>query len=93
VGRLLLGSTATMFTKTKHAEFVMTLRQIQDDWVETALRSPTLIYDDSHDPELQHFLAPIADFDFRVLRVIAKRATIPPLVITAFFDRTLKGKL
>ena len=86
-------STAAMFTKTKHAAFVLTLRQIQDDWIETVLQSPMLIYDDSHDPELQHFLAPIADFDWRVLRVITKRATIPPLVITAFFDRALKGKL
>lgn len=86
-------STAAMFTKTKHAAFVLKLRQIQDDWIETVLRSPMLIYDDSHDPELQHFLAPIADFDCRVLRVITKRATIPPLVITAFFDRALKGKL
>lgn len=82
-----------MFTKTKHAAFVMALRQIQDDWIESVLRSPIQNHDDLHDPELQHFLAPIADFDRRVLRVITKRATIPPLVITAFFDRTLKGKL
>jgi hypothetical protein len=89
----MVGLTAAMFTKTKHAAFVMSLRQIQDDWIETVLRSPIRIDEDSHDPELQHFLAPIADFDFRVLRVVTKRAIIPPLVITAFFDRTLKGKL
>lgn len=88
-----MGSTAAMFIKTRHAAFVMTLRQIQDEWIESVLRSPIRIHDDSHDPELQHFLAPIADFDFRVLRVITKRATIPPVVITAFFDRALKGTL
>lgn len=85
-------STAAMFIKTKHAAFVIALRQIQDEWVESTLNAPVWVSDDPGDPELQHFLAPIEDFDSRVLRVIAKRDTIPTLVITAFFDRTMKGK-
>jgi len=86
-------STAEMFTKTKHAAYVMTLRKIQDGWVESVLTTPFRVDDDLCDPGLQHFLAPIADCERRVLQVIVKRATMPPLVITAFFDRTLKGKL
>lgn len=87
------GYTCRMFTKTKHAEVVMAARGIKDEWITYALKNPAKTHDDPNDPALQHHLAPIAGFDFRVLRVVTKRGTIPSLVITAYFDRTVKGKL
>ncbi len=54
---------------------------------------PSKTHPDPEDPALEHHLAPISAFGFRVLRVVYKRGTVPPLVITAFFDRAMKGKL
>ncbi len=55
--------------------------------------NPARTHVDPDDLALQNYLAPIAAFDFRVLRVVMKRGTIPSLVITTYFDRTMKGKL
>lgn len=71
----------------------MVSRGIDDSCVDHVLMHPRMIQDDPQDPELQHFLAPIAECEHRVLRVVAKRDTIPVLVITAFFDRTMRGKI
>lgn len=89
----LAGFTAQMFMTTKHAAHVMASRGIKDDWVEYVLTHPQLVQGDPSDSDLQHFLASIVDYENRVLRVVAKRDTIPVVVITAFFDRTMKGKL
>ena len=63
------------------------------DWVETALNNPLLVQPDADDAELEHRLAVITNNGHRVLRVVVKRNTQPALVITAYFDRKMKGKL
>lgn len=40
-----------------------------------------------------HALRSIEEFSYRVLRVIFNQARTPPHVVTAFFDRAMKGKL
>lgn len=57
------------------------------------LVDPALVLPDAVDAELEHRLAIIADYDNRVLRVIVRRNTDPTMLITAYFDRTMKGKL
>ncbi len=42
---------------------------------------------------LIHALRAIPEFGDRVLRVIYNRTRQPPHVVTAFFDRGMKGKL
>jgi hypothetical protein len=36
---------------------------------------------------------PLADFGYRVLRVIFNTSKTPRHVVTVYFDRTMKGKL
>lgn len=48
---------------------------------------------DPDDPDLMHALRSIEEFSYRVLRVIFNQARTPPHVVTAFFDRAMKGKL
>jgi hypothetical protein len=57
------------------------------------LGNPSLVHPDVADAELEHYLAVVAEQGNRVLRVIIKRGTMPPRVITAYFDRKMKGKL
>ena len=82
-----------MFDTTKHAAAVIAARGIKAEWIVYALQSPSKTHPDLEDNALEHRLAPIAAFEFRVLRVVFKKGTVPPLVITAYFDRTMKGKL
>lgn len=82
-----------MFDTTKHAAAVIAARKIKPEWIEAALTRPAKVLPDAADAELEHCLAVIADYGDRVLRVVVKRNTQPALVITAFFDRTMKGKL
>ena len=82
-----------MFDVTRHAAVVIAARDIKADWIEYTLLNAAQSHQDTDDPTLEHRLAPIAAYGFRVLRVIFKRNAVPPLVITAYFDRTMKGKL
>ena len=82
-----------MFKATKHAAQVIAAREIPDEWIAHVLQHPARVEADNSDSELMHHLATIPAFEFRVLRVIYKKGSIPPLVITAFFDRSMKGKL
>jgi hypothetical protein len=81
------------FAATQHAAEVIAERGIRRQWIVTALHDPRVRCPDAADPELEHCLAIIEENGSRVLRVIFKRNTSPPLVITAFFDRKMKGKL
>ena len=39
------------------------------------------------DPNLEHRLAPVAEFGNLVLRVVVNGTVNPPRVVTAYFDR------
>jgi hypothetical protein len=45
------------------------------------------------DSDLEHRLGKIDEFEGRVLRVIVNPQLEPIRVITAFFDRAMRGKL
>lgn len=59
-------------------------------WLERVLEQPQQVEPDLIDPELEHRLGRIDEYEGRVLRVIVKTGT--PL-ITAYFDRTTRSKL
>lgn len=81
------------YTLSKHAEDAIREREILPEWVAQTMTRPVTIEPDPNDPDLQHALRPIADFGYRVLRVIFNKTKAPPHVVTVFFDRTMKGKL
>jgi hypothetical protein len=61
--------------------------------VKSVINNPTLVEADKNDRSLEHKLANIPDYGGRVLRVIINPNERPVLVITAYFDRNMKGKL
>ena len=81
------------FTLSKHAEDAIHEREISPAWIAETMAQPLAMEPDPDDPELRHALRPIADFGYRVLRVIFNQTKTPPHVVTVFFDRTMKGKL
>jgi hypothetical protein len=76
-----------------HASDVMQERGISSDWVQRVFEDPVATFPDLTDPDLVHVLAPITERDGRVLRVVYNRRVEPVLVVTAFFDRAMRGKL
>ena len=61
--------------------------------VEGALIRPDKIENDLYDNALEHRLKTIKEYDDRILRIICNKTARPILIITAFFDRRMKGKL
>jgi len=81
------------FTYTDHAESVLASREIRREWVARVVNHPELITADESDATLKHRLGRIKEFGNRVLRVIINTELVPPRVVTAFFDRSMKGQL
>ena len=78
---------------TQHAESVLAERGIALDWLERVLATPEKTESDSINGKLEHRLGRIAEHGNRVLRVVFKPSATPMRIITAYFDRTMRGKL
>ena len=78
---------------SRHAQTVMTEREIPAAWLERALRAPARTEPDKKDPALVHHLVAIPEHGGRVLRVVLNNRIAPNRIVTLHFDRRLKGKL
>lgn len=76
-----------------HAVTVMAEREILEMWVARILTSPQRTEPDATDPLLRHALGWITERDDRVLRVVYNETIHPWRVVTAYFDRAMRGKL
>lgn len=81
------------FTLSIHAEISIKDRGIELVWIAATLAAPQRTHPDLTDPRLLHALRVIPEFGGRVLRVIYNPAVSPPHIVTAYFDRAMKGKL
>lgn len=81
------------FIFTQHAQDVIEVRGIDPALVALTLGSPEATLRETRDPQLSHALQRIPEYGGRVLRVVYTHKTDPPRVVTAYFDRTLRGKL
>jgi hypothetical protein len=76
-----------------HATEAMHERNIDPAWVARVIDNPALTEPDRLDPQARHALAAIPEHGDRVLRVIYNPSVTPWRVITAYFDRRMKGRL
>ncbi len=74
---------------TQHAEDILDERRLEREWVLRAIERP----ERSEEPEegTRHFLLRIPERQGRVLRVVVNTTVEPWRVVTAFFDRKMKG--
>ena len=82
-----------IFEFTKHASEVISERGIPVEFVERVISGPELTLQDAGDPDLIHYLSKIGEHDGRVLRVIVNIKSSPVRVVTAYFDRSMRGRL
>lgn len=78
---------------TEHAKERIDERGISLEWLERTLSNPTRIEPHETDLQLSYALAAIPECENRVLRVVYKITENQFKVVTAYFDRSLKGKL
>lgn len=81
------------YTLSKHAEETIREREVRPEWIEETLAFPLATEPDPGDAELIHVLRPIASYGDRVLRVVFNGKRTPPHIVTAYFDRAMKGRL
>jgi len=72
-------------------DVVAGLQQMSGEGVSEGVAA--LVLADRADSELEYALAPIPEREGRILRVVYDRRVDPVRVVTAFFDRTMRGKL
>ena len=78
---------------TDHAKDVVAEREIPVEWLERILANPERVETDRSDPELEHHLGRIAEYENRVLRVILNKVESPPVIVTVYFDRGMRNGL
>jgi hypothetical protein len=76
-----------------HAQKVIEERRIKIEWIEYVLSNPCRRMPDPSDLELEHAVQVIKENDNRVLRIIYNKCVDPVRIVTAYFDRNLRGKL
>jgi len=81
------------FVLSAHAEVVIANRSIEREWLEQVLERPERVEADKVDPTLKHAIGRISVHPGRVLRVVYNDAVEPRRIVTAYFDRTLRGQL
>lgn len=78
---------------TQHARLVIAERGINPSWIEHVLEKPLWTERDRTDNELGHALGRIPGYGDRVLRVIYNDTATPWLIVTAYFDRSMRDTL
>lgn len=77
---------------TRHALHAMAERRIPNEWVELAVTEPALRMGDPSDPDVERFFRPFPEHGGRMLRVAVNTRAVPWRVVSAFFDRGMKGE-
>lgn len=83
----------TKFQLSDHARRRLQQRQLPLEWIELAMQEPDRVEADRLDPELMHHLKVIPEREGRVLRIVYNQVTVPPRIVSAYFDRGMRGLL
>ena len=81
------------FELTQHAQKVLAERGILMEWVELTLSAPELRLPDPADTAVERCYRKIPEHGGRVLRVAVNNTVEPARIVSAFFDRKMKGKV
>lgn len=79
------------FRLSVHALDVAEERRIPVEWISRAVESADSV--DLRTDGTTHYLKSIMEHGDRVLRVVVSTDAVPPIVVTVFFDRRMKGRM
>lgn len=78
---------------SEHAETTVREREIPREWLAAAMNEPDLQLPHENDTTWRYAFKRIPEFGNRVLRVVYNQTKEPAVIVTAYFDRTMKGQL
>jgi hypothetical protein len=78
---------------TNHARQRISERKILISWLESVLFNPQRLENDKSNPDLYRAIGVIPESNNKVLVVVYDTKTSPAKIVTAHFDRRLKGTL
>jgi hypothetical protein len=81
------------YVLSEHAETTVRERNIAPAWIEAALNNADLELPHDTDLTLRYYFKRIEAVENRILRLVVNRTSEAPVIVTAYFDRTMKGKL
>lgn len=81
------------FILSKHAKTVIYERKINIDDIKKVLEKPDMVIADKNDIKTEHRLGSIEHYGNRVLRVILNKGEEPVKIVTAYYDRSMRGKI
>ena len=81
------------YNLTEHAQIQISRRKIKLSWVTLVLENPQRLEDHEEDDTVRYAFGSIDEFGGRVLKVVYNHSAEPWRVITAYFDRGMRGKL
>ena len=82
-----------MYVLSNHAQNRILERGIQEEWIENALSTPQATGIDPRDSSIRIVWKEIPEYGNRILKVCYNPSTNPVVIVTAFFDRSMRGKL
>ena len=82
-----------LYELTEHAKQRVAERSIQLDWISRAFLCPAKVSPHPDDESCRYAYVVIPEYRNRVLKVVYNYTENPPRVVTAFFDRKMRGKL
>ena len=82
-----------LYILSDHAQERINQRNIREDWIREAILYPQYTELDPQNPRALRAWKVIPERNFLVLRVVYDFKVNPYVVITVFFDRSMRGKL
>ena len=76
-----------------HAQDNIQKRNLLLRWIQETIESPDKIEPDETDSELEIAFKKIRDANNKILKVVYNKTVSPIRIVTAHFDRRMKGKL
>lgn len=81
------------YTLSKHAQEVVQEREIKPEWLDQVFETPQLTESDPLDHDIESLFGVVKEYGNRVLHVVINKNKRPVKIVTAYFDRKMKGKL
>ena len=85
--------TTVSYTISKHAQLVMEVRNIKNEWLNQVFLNPEHKEQDTFDPTVTRLFGKVVENGNRVLRVSVNFNKQPPMIVSVHFDRAMKGKI
>lgn len=78
------------FRLSSHAQTIMRERQISEEWLNSTVDRPDRMI--VGDDRSQHYFKSVKEHGGRILHVVVNPETVPPTIVTVFFDRRERAK-